>query len=351
MVRRSTSKSLIRVLRGWFGLLALLVLVTGCSDPISEEDAGGMETVTFNMGWLPQGSTAGVFVAIDRGYYGEVGLIVETARGFGSIRTVNEVDQGLFDFGYADALALVLNRSNGGQARMIGSIYNRWPGGLCFVRERWQIREPADLLGLKIGGGPASPIQVIMPVWLERNGLPGDSVRLMQLDPAIAGNALLEETIDVSECWLGASVPIFQKRAAENGLSIDWLEYAQFNFGIHGNGLITSDRLIAKRPDLVRRCVEATYRGYADMIEHPEEATEILVRKHQVLDPAIILAQIQESIELIGEPKILGWLEEEKMAETLDTLRSAYDIDNSVTVGDLYTTAFLEQESGHQPKE
>ncbi len=351
MVRRSKVKSLLRALPGWFGLLGLFVLATGCSDPTSEEDAGGVETVTFNMGWLPQGSTAGVFVAIDRGYYREVGLNVETARGFGSIRTVNEVDQGLFDFGYADALALVLNRSNGGQARMIGSIYNRWPGGLCFVSERRQIREPADLVGLTIGGGPASPMQVIMPVWLERNGLPGDSVRLMQLDPAIVVNSLLEETIDVSECWLGASVPIFQKRAAENGLTIGWLEYAQFNFGIHGNGLITSDRLIEENPDLVRRFVEATYRGYADMIEHPEEATAILVRKHQVLDPAIILAQIQESIELIGEPRILGWLEEEEMAKTLDTLRSAYDIDNSITVGDLYTTAFLEQKSGQQPEE
>jgi NitT/TauT family transport system substrate-binding protein len=332
-------------------LFGLLTLCAACSDPGSEGESDELETVTFNMGWLPQGSTAGVFVAIDRGYYSEVGLNVETARGFGSIRTVNEVDQGLFDFGYADALALVLNRSNGGGARMIGSIYKRWPGGLCFVSERQQIREPADLQGLTIGGGPASPMQVIMPVWLERNGLPRDSVRLMQLDPAIVVNALLEDTIDVSECWLGASVPIFQKRAAEDELTIDWLEYAQFNFGIHGNGLITSDRLIAENPDLVQRFVAATYRGYADMIEHPEEATEILVRSHQVLDPAIILAQIQESIDLIGEPRTLGWLEEEKMAITLETLRSAYEIDSSVTVSDLYTTAFLGRKSGPKPEE
>ena len=36
--------------------------------------------VTFNMSWLPQGSMSGVIVAIDQGFYREVGLEVSDAR-------------------------------------------------------------------------------------------------------------------------------------------------------------------------------------------------------------------------------------------------------------------------------
>ena len=55
------------------------------------EDA---RTVQFNMAWLPQGSMAGIFVAIDKGYFADAGLNVEPVRGFGGMRTANELDPG-----------------------------------------------------------------------------------------------------------------------------------------------------------------------------------------------------------------------------------------------------------------
>jgi NitT/TauT family transport system substrate-binding protein len=337
--------------RCWIWLLVLGLLITGCSEQSNETDAVTMDEVTFNMGWLPQGSSSGVIVAMGLGFFEDVGINVEAARGFGSIRTVNEVDQGMFDFANTDLVAVVLNRSNGGRTRLIGAINGRWPGGLCFVKERHQILEPADLTGLKVGGGPLSPMQVMVPVWLERNGLPGDSVTLMQLDPAIVVGALLEETIDVSECWLGASIPIFQKRAAEAGLTIGWLEYANFNFDIYGNGLVTSDRLIADNPDLVQRFVEASFRGYDYVVEHTEEAAAIIVGLHPVLDEGIVLQQLQETIASMNDHKNVSWLEEDKIARTLEILRSAYDIDAAVGVNDIYTTAFLEHKSGPRAEE
>ena len=335
----------------WYWLLVFVLLTTGCSEESQDTAAVTMDEVTFNMGWLPQGSSSGVIVAMGLGFFEDVGIKVEATRGFGSIRTVNEVDQGMFDFANTDLLAVVLNRSNGGRTRLIGAINGRWPGGLCFVKERHQIREPADLKGLKVGGGPVSPMQVMVPVWLERNGLPGDSVTLMQLDPAIVVGALLEETIDVSECWLGASIPIFQKRAAEAGLTIGWLEYADFNFDIYGNGLVTSDRMIADNPDLVRRFVEAAFRGYDYVVEHTEEAVEIIVSLHPVLDRDIVLKQLQETIASMSDLENVSWLDEDKIAGTLEILRSAYDIDAGVGVDDIYTSAFLEQESDSRAKE
>ena len=314
---------------------ALALLLAACSGTDKQTK------ITFNMGWLPQGSMAGVIVAMDKGFYKEAGLEVEAVRGFGGIRTVNEIDQGMFDFGYGDPLAVILNRSNGGKTHMVGAINDRWPAGLCFVKERRQIKTPADLAGLKIGGGQSSPMQVIVPAWLERNGVDKNSVQLMQLDPAIVAGSLIEGTIDAGECWMGNSLAIFRKRAAEAGLSIDLIEYGRFNMDVYGNGIVTSDKTIAERPELVRSFLQATYRGYAWAQANPQGTADIIVQHFPVLDPAITLQQVEEINDLIKGPGSMGWMEQAKVENTIEFLSQAYGLEGTLTADDIYTTKFL----------
>src|SRR6478735_9542733 len=72
------------------------------------------EKVTYNMSWLPHGSSIGAIVAQAQGYYKEAGLDVNIVRGYGGNRTANELDQGQFEFAYVDPISLALTRSNGG---------------------------------------------------------------------------------------------------------------------------------------------------------------------------------------------------------------------------------------------
>jgi len=316
-------------------LMIGVLLVSACSAP--EEDI-----VTFNMAWLPQGSMSGVIVAIDQGFYADEGLNVEAVRGFGGIRTVNEIDQGMFDFGYGDALAVILNRSNGGATKLVGAINQDWPSGLCYVTSRHNIESPADLEGLTVGGGQASAMQVLVPEWLELNGVPRDAINLMQLDPAIVVNSLVEGQIDAGECWKANSMPIFHKRAAASGHEIDWIPYADFGLDIYGNGIVTSEKLIEENPELVRRFLAATYRGYQWVHDNPDAATEIVTSHYPVLNKEITRQQITELMELMQADGGMGSLERDKVSRTLDFLAGAYSVEEPITVEDIYTTEFLD---------
>ena len=161
----------------------------------------------------PQGSMAGIFVAIDKGYFADAGLAVEPVRGFGGMRTANELDQGMFEFAYIDPLSVALSRAKGGKVRMIGGINMRLPAGACFVKERYKIAEPADLAGLRFGAGQSSMIQALLPAWLKDNGVDPARVEQIQLDPAIVVSSLVEGRIDAAECWLGNSLALFDKAA------------------------------------------------------------------------------------------------------------------------------------------
>ncbi len=317
-------------------IVATIVLLGACS---SDEQTN---KVIYNMAWLPQGSQAGIIVAIELGYYEELGLKVEAVRGFGGIRTVNEIDQGMFEFGYGGPLSVLLNRVNGGRTRMIGSINSRWPAGLCFVKERHSIDGPADLAGLTIGGGQNSPVQVLVPLWLEQNGVSPDSINLLQMDPSVVDAALIEGIIDAGECWRGSNKAFIEQRARESGVTVDWIEYARFGLDMYGSGVVTSDRMIEENPDVVQAFISATYRGYAWVLEHPSETVGILIRRFPVLGQEITMQQVQETIDLTGGADRLGMLESTRMQNGFDFLKQAYDIDESISPDDIYTTEFLQ---------
>ncbi len=309
--------------------------------------AKAADTVQYNLSWLPQGSQSGIFIAIEKGYYAAQNLEVKLVRGYGGLRTTNEIDQGLFEFGYGNPLGVILNRSKGGKTKMVGSINDRYPAGLCFVKERHQIREPANLKGLTAGGAPGSPVQAMLPIWLKNNGVNPADVKLLQMEPGVLDASLIQGKIDLAECWLGSNRPILESMAKMAGVTIDWIEYRKYGLDIYGSGLVTSEKIIRERPDLVRRFVQATYRGYEYANKNPEEAGDAILKHFPTLDRAITLQQVRETAAFIVGPytpeRGLGWMDAKKMERTREFLATAYNVTATIPLDDIFTNEFLKK--------
>lgn len=321
--------------------IAALTLWSAFGTTSGKDSAKGLSHVRFNMGWLPQGSMAGIFVAIDRGYFADVGLEVEPMRGFGGIRTVNELDQGMFDFAYADPLSVALNRAKGGKTRMIGGINMRFPAGACFVKERHKIAKPADLAGLRFGAGQSSAIQTLLPVWLRNNGVDPDRVARIQLDPAIVVTTLVEGKIDAAECWLGNSMALFDKAAKARGLTIGRIAYADFGLDVYGSGFVSRDAIIARQPEQVRGFLTAAYRGYADAARDPKSALAVIRKHYPLLDEAVTERQIRETTALMAAEGGSLRLRPEKVARIVTYLHSSGQLTGSEPTETLFTNAFV----------
>lgn len=308
--------------------------------------ASAQDKVKFNMSWLPQGSVGGVLVAMHNGYFKDVNIEVEAVRGWGGLRTVNEIDQGLFEFGYGNPVGVVQNRSRGGKTIMIGTINTRWPAGLCYAKERHQPKSLADLKGMTVGAGQGSPVLVVAPAWLEMNGLPRDHLKLVSMEPAVIDPALAEGKVDLAECWLASSWPTLRALGRKNNVTFDWIEYRKFKLDIYGSGLTTTDKIVAEKPDLVRRFVQATYRGYQYQAKEPNAAADALVKMFPGLDRQIAYEQIIEINDLLIDPDLkdrpLGWQREDRMASTVKFITDAYQVKEPIKVGDTYTNRFIQ---------
>jgi NitT/TauT family transport system substrate-binding protein len=303
------------------------------------------EKVTYNMSWLPQGSSIGVMLAQDRGWYREAGLDVNIVRGFGGNRTANELDQGQFEFGYVDPISLILNRSNGGRIKMVGVINSRWPAAICWITDRMQVKSIDDLRGKQLGGGSASPVHNVVPAWLELNGKPRDFIRLLRLDPAVISSSLVEGKIDLVECWKASDRAVMQRTAAAANLKVGWIDYADHGLNAYGSGFAASEATITAKPELVRRFLRASYRGFQAAMANPEQAADTLVKMFPIVDRGLALQQIREIGELIQDPDVkqegLGYIREDRIRSTLGFVDKAYDLKGKVKAEDLYTNNLL----------
>ena len=321
------------------GLAIAAVALAGTTGVLAQDK------VTFNMSWLPQGSVIGVVVAVDKGYFKEAGLDVNIVRGYGGNRTANELDQGQFEIGYVDPISLVLNRSNGGKIRLVGAINTTWPGGICYVNKAGKERSLDDLKGLALGGGSASPVHNVVPAWLEANGKPKDYIRLLRMDPAVVDASLIEGKIDLAECWRASNRAVIQKQAATAGVPIAWMEYSAYGLNAYGSGFATTEDIIQKRPDLVRKFLRAAYRGYEFSIANPDAAADIMVKMYPTVDRAVALQQIREINDLVRDAsatdRALGYLREDRIRSTVDFVDKAFALNGKVKPADIYTNDLL----------
>lgn len=303
--------------------------------------ASAAEKISFNMSWLPQGSVGGVLVAKAKGFYDEAGLDVDVYQGYGGQRTVNEIDQGLFDIGYGDPVSVILNRANGGKAVFVGSINTVWPGALCYLAKDGEgEKKLADFAGKSVGGGATSPVQNIVPSWLEDNGLPKDHLKLLRMNPAVITSAFLEGKVDLAECWEGASLAVLTDNADETGKKIGMIKYRDFGLDMYGSGFVTTEQMLADKPEVVDKFLDASYRGYEYMAEHADEAAELIVKQYPTLEKEIVLEQIKQINALVRDPgaenKDLGFVRADRMEKTMGFVREAFVVDDSIKTDDLY---------------
>ncbi len=303
-----------------------------------------LDKATFNMSWLPQGSTVGVVVGIKKGFYKEVGIDAKAIRGYGGNRTANELDQEMFEFAFGNPVGMIFANSKGGNVKMVAALYDEWPGALCYIKEAREPRSIEDLKGMTIGGGSYSPVHNVVPAWLKKNGFPIDHVKLLRMNPEVITVSLIEGKIDLAECWAGSNRPLIKQVAKRNDKTAGWLDYKKFNLNIYGSGLATTTKLIANNPDLVRRFTKATLRGYKYARENPEESADLYMKGYPTLERGILLEQITDMSEFT-RPKDsthpLGWMREDRWKETVSFISNAYNLKKQVKTSDMYTNEFL----------
>lgn len=311
--------------------------------------ANSADRVNFMVDFLIGGKHVPFLAAAERGFYQKAGIDATILRGWGSGATAKALADAKVAFGFADAGVTILGRTKGMKVLQIGMIHSISP--MAWVARRSAgIERPKDLEGKLFAASAGSSITILLPVFARAAGIDFSKIRRMTVDPALEITTLLSGKSDFTGAYTTTNIPVMKVMLKNKGVDPDreLVIFKAGNYGLdlYSNGLCATDMLIAEKPELVKRFVQASFEGLRWSARNPQEALEILLRKQPTAGKELARMQFIETIRTVLSKETreiaLGWMAQDKMERTKRVILETQKLSTSLlSTEELYTNQFL----------
>lgn len=323
-----------------FGYVAVMLFV----GIIVTAPAAAGEPIKFSLNFLPYGLHVGFFVAKEQGWYREAGMEVEILKGEGSSDAVRRMGTGVVDFAFADLGSLTLGRSRGLKVKALGIVLDKDPSVVISLKSTG-IKTPKDLEGKSIGALTASALRDTWPPLAALNNVDPKKVNWVDMPSSAYVASLMSKKVHAIATYV-TTLPGYEVQAKKIGEEVSALYYAEFGVDTYGAGLLTSEQMIKDKPDLVRRFVQVSMRGYAWSFENPDEAIRLFLKAHPEVSAERVRTEVKITADLMLTPfaakEGIGHYDEKKVKQTRDLTLKPRNIDpETIPLKDIYTNEFL----------
>ncbi|MBE0669453.1 MAG: ABC transporter substrate-binding protein [Anaerolineales bacterium] len=312
-------------------LFCISIILTGCTKTTAAE----LTPVTVQLQWIHQAQFAGLYAADQNGYYAEEGLAVTFVPGGSGVDSLQPLVDGSAQFGTATADQILLARVEGKFVKAFAVIYRRSPAVFMALKSSG-ITRPQDFVGKTIRlPAPNAP-----------------TLHAMMANLGISQNQYSEVDLpsDVEE-FASGRVPVWGAYVNALAISVQRAGHEiniiyPDDYGVHfySDTLIATDDFIANNPDLVRRFLRASLKGWTFAVENPEKVGPMVLKYLPEADPELENAKMISSIPLVNTGEdFIGWMKPEVWAAMEKILREQGLIINPLDVEQAYTAQFLEE--------
>jgi NitT/TauT family transport system substrate-binding protein len=273
-------------------MLGLALVLSGCSSPESTTNEAST-LIRLPMGYIPNIQYAPFYVAVEKGYFKQAGLELEFDYKF-ETEGVKLVAAGELPFTLVSGDQVLPARAQGLPVTYVAAWYQQYPVSVV-AKSELGIIVPQDLKGKKIGlpglfGANYIGLRALLNAGkLNESDVTLDAIGFNQVELVAAG----QQDIIVG---YSANEPIQLKAQGIAVTEMRVSDYAQ----LASNGILTSEKVIAENPELVRAFVGAFLKGLQDTIANPAEAFQLSaphIPNFSELDAEVQMQILTTSIE------------------------------------------------------
>jgi putative hydroxymethylpyrimidine transport system substrate-binding protein len=304
----------------------------------------GEDEVSLALDWFPNSNHAGVYMALDRGYFEDEGLKVNVYTPSDPSTILQTVGAGRDDFGFSYEPDVLAARSAGAPVVSITAIVQH-PLNSVMALKASGIARPGDLKGKKVGHPGIPSYTGMLESMLVKDGLVLADVQLVDvgfdLVPALLGGAV--DAI-VGGYWTHESIVMEQQGHPVNVMRMEQWGVPDFYELV----LVTNEDLARDQPDVARKFAKAIARGYAEAMRvTPQEAVAVLEKAApEAVDEKVEIVGVELLKPLWTEAGIpgFGWQRPEKWAGFADWMKSRGLIRQEVDPAAAYTNEFIQDD-------
>jgi NitT/TauT family transport system substrate-binding protein len=328
-----------------FLILLLLIDVFACE---SQQAKRVPDEVTLQLKWVHLPQFAGFYMAQEKGYYAQENIKVNFLEGGQGIDSAESVISGKADFGVVAPEDVLIKRSQGTSLVAIAAIYRRSAVVYISMADSGIIR-PADFLGKKMAAagtaGAVRDLEFQLYALMKKLRLDSKKLKIVTYDPDYV--AFYKGEVDVTAAYATAGlIKIRQK-----GLKLNLIWPSDYGIHFYSDTLVTTDRMISGKPDLVTRFLRATLRGWREAIGDYRQAVAVTMKYSQIKDLELQTAMMEAMLPLVhtGEDQI-GWMKAEVWQGMYQILLEQKLLAKPFDVGQAYSLRFLNEVYGGKAK-
>lgn len=220
------------------------------------------------LGYIPSVQFAPFYLAQQRGYYSEAGLVV-TFENKIDPDLIALVGQGALDIGVADGTSVIPAVSQGIPIRYVATLYGTYPS-IVFAKASSGITSAADLAGRTIGiPGKYGSSWIMLQALLKSAGLTPDDATILDYPDFGQGIAVQQDAVDAATGFAN-NEPVQLERTGEQAVVL----HVDGVVALQGPGLIAGTTTLDAKRDAVAAFVAATLRAMTEIAADPAVGLE-----------------------------------------------------------------------------
>jgi NitT/TauT family transport system substrate-binding protein len=290
--------------------------------------------VLLDWAWLPYHTT--FLVAQEKGYYKEAGLDVQLEQGRGSATTALMLSQTGFDIAHLNTTNAAQMISKGGAIKMVGIYQHKTAAAFIGIKGKVKLDGPQSLKGIKIGSTPGGSDGLSLKVFTAANKMKLTDLNIVALDANAKTAALFSGTIDA----VSGDAPAFDAYVRATNQQPETMMLSEYGVPLIGFGFAANNAYLAKNPEVVKKFLAATKRGFAEAARDYKAACELMQAKVHLAGTVERCVDYNKGVLALSTPPTdANWGQQtsEEWTKLLGTLKEAGELFGDKPLATYYT--------------
>ena len=269
-----------KVVNKILSLFLICSLFVGCSNenikkeqPSNEQQIVKNEKVTFLLDWTPNTNHTGIYVALEKGFYNEIGIDLEVLNP-PEESTTALVAAGKANFGisFQDTMAMAMNENEDFPIMAVAAIIQHNTSGILSLKEKG-IDSFKNLEGKTYATWDNALEQATIKQVMENEG---ENLKKVNLYHSTVTDAVSAIQTNVDAVWVFEAWDAMNAKV--NGLDYNFIKFKDVEpaLDFYTPVIVSSEKYLQENEETAKKFLQATKKGYEYAIENPEESAEIL---------------------------------------------------------------------------